>query len=344
MVLYRIFHLCTAFFQEASGRWCGPQCAVFSLRVIAAGLWFSACIHRQFHLVCGLALCCEMGAFLVARVASRRHLSCQVDSVAGPALFFSSLLCRLPQLGQTRIPLRGRCSGRSPGRSGSHLRKPPPSPWKVGLLLYLCCVDASALHVLSAVSVHFLSNTVGVVRGVQLMAHGFHEGRPVFSTGTIPPAQSEADLCEVVPLGRSCNLLLPPSSRPRRQVAVFLGRPATDPPLLPCPITMLADERLHGSVLHRRILLNLGADGAQHCSISLQSPLPGLPAEQLLFLPPDLGWNDVLLPIDLRPLGGSICLVREVRSATCGQLLAAALEAQGRFRALHGVPGRCCLG
>ena len=161
----------------------------------------------------------------------------------------------------------------------------------------------------------------GVVQGVQLMAHGFHEGRPVFSTGTIPPAQSEADLCEVVPLGRSCNLLLPPSSRPRRQVAVFLGRPVTEPPLLPCPITMLADERLHGSVLHHRILLNLGADGIHYSSISLQSPLPGLPAEQLLFLPPDLGWNDVLLPIDLRPLGGCICLVRDQGSATCGQLL-----------------------
>ena len=280
----------------------------------------------------------------MARVAPRHHMSCQVDCEDGPVPTILRLLCRLLQLGQTCMPSRGRCSGRHPGRPCSHLRKPPPSPWKVGLLLYLCCVDASALHVLSAMSGHFLSSTVGVVRGVQLMAHGFHEGRPVFSAGTIPPAQSEADLCEVVPLGRSCNLLLPPSSRPRRQVAVFLGRPATDPPLLPCPITMLADERLHGSVLHRRILLNLGADGTQSCSISLQSPLPGLPAEQLLFLPPDLGWNNVLLPIDLRPLGGSICLVREQRSATCGQLLAAALEAQGRFRALHGVLGRCCLG
>ena len=124
----------------------------------------------------------------------------------------------------------------------------------------------------------------------------------------------------------------------------FLGRPATEPPLLPCPITMLADERLHGPALHHRILLNLGADGTHSSSISLQSPLPGLPAEQLLFLPPDLGWNDVILPIDLRPLGGGICLVRDQRSATCGQLLAAALEVQGRFRALHGVLGRCCLG
>ncbi|CAE7660493.1 unnamed protein product, partial [Symbiodinium necroappetens] len=59
-----------------------------------------------------------------------------------------------------------------------------------------------------------------------------------------------------------------------------------------------------------------------------------LPAEQLLFAPPDLGWNAVLLPID----------VRGERSDTCGQLLANALELQGRFRALHGVLGRCCLG
>ena len=107
---------------------------------------------------------------------------------------------------------------------------------------------------------------------------------------------------------------------------------------------MLADERLHGFALHRRILLNLGISEVPYSCNSLQSPLPGLPAEQLLFLPSDLAWNDVILPVDLRPLGGAICLVRAQRSDTCGQVLAVALEVQGRFRALHGVLGRCCLG
>ena len=197
---------------------------------------------------------------------------------------------------------------------------------------------------LSRLGLGLVPQTLPVVGGVQLQAHGFHEGRPVFSTGPIPQAQAEHDLCEVVPLGRSCNLLLSPSPRPRRQLAVFFGRPASEPPLLPCPITMLADERLHGPALHHRIALNLGSDGVDAGVVQLQSPLPGLPAEQLLFLPPDIGWNSLVLPVDLRPLGGGICLLRCERSDTCGQVLAAALEHQGRFRALQGVLGRCSLG
>ena len=336
-VLYRIFRLCTVLLLETSGRrYCLPA-AIFLLRANAAWLWLLACIHYQFHLVCGLALCGELGAFALARGARCRW------SLDTGACLISRLTNNLRLCFASFWP-RDRRYDRVPRRPRLSLHRDPPSSWKTGLILYLCCVDASALHVGSVLGQHLVLNIAGVAQGVQLIAHGFHEGRPVFSTGTIPPAQSETDLCEVVPLGRSCNLLLPPSSRPRRQVAVFLGRPSTEPPLLPCPITMLADERLHGPALHRRILLNLGADGLPYSSILLQSPLPGLPAEQLLFLPSDLGWNDIILPVDLRPLGGSICLVREQRSATCGQLLATALESQGRFRALQGVLGRCSLG
>ena len=344
IVLYRIFRLCTALFRDAEGLRHVTSWVVFSLRATAAGLWFSACIHRQFHLVCGSAFCGEVGAFLIARATACHYASHQAIFGVRLSLAASRLFDRLLEIGSKLSSSRIRRPGQCLRRVRSHRHQDSPPSWKIGLLLYLCCVDASALHVGSAIGLQLASCTVDIVHGVQLMAHGFHEGRPVFSTGTIPPAQSEADLCEVVPLGRSCNLLLSPSSRPRRQVAVFLGRPATEPPLLPCPITMLADERLHGSTLHHRILLNLGVTEAHYSSISLLSPLPGLPAEQLLFLPPDLGWNDVLLPVDLRPLGGAICLVREQRSATCGQLLAVALETQGRFRALHGVLGRCCLG
>ena len=125
---------------------------------------------------------------------------------------------------------------------------------------------------------------------------------------------------------------------------MFFGRPLSEPPLLPCPITMLADERLHGPALHHRIALNLGSDGVDAGVAQLQSPLPGLPAEQLLFLPQDVGWNSLILPVDLRPLGGGICLIRCERSDTCAQVLATALEQQGRFRALQGVLGRCSLG
>ena len=226
-----------------------------------------------------------------------------------------------------------------PARGQQHMQcyRPTTHSRKAILLLYLCCIDAHALSMLSGLGHSLVPMMFPGTAGVQLMAHGFHEGRPVFSTGSIPPAQAEHDLCEVVPLGRSCNLLLSPSSRPRRQLAVFFGRPAAEPPLLPCPITMLADERLHGPGLHLRIALNLGSDGVDAGVVQLQSPLPGLPAEQLLFLPPDIGWNTVVLPVDLRPLGGGVCLVRCERSDTCGQVLAAALEQQGRFRKVSSV-------
>ena len=345
VVLYRFFHLCTGLVREISGPRPGPELAVFFFRVLAAGFWLGASVHRQFHVVLTLATCSELVGFSLSYGFRWR----------GPPWAFSLLQPRLydrcfqPTIGRLRA-LRSSAKSRPlpspswPRRSSRRLGKHSPSRWKVCFLLYLCSVDASALRIGLALGGQLTLTAIHLTRGVQLIAHGFHEGRPVFSTGTIPAAHSEADLSEVVPLGRSCNLLLPPSTRPRRQVAVFLGRPGEEPPLVPCPLTMLADERLHDRALLRRMLLNLGVTSEHPQCVQLQSPLPGLPSEQLLFLPSDLGWNDVIVPVDLRPLGGSICLVRGERSHTCGQMLAAALEVQGRFRALHGVLGRCCLG
>ena len=277
---------------------------------------------------------------------------CLRDQGRWPSLHLLLLTVRLRMSGTISggrfvryVGSRARCPsrlGKAQQRARGHSLN--TQSWRALFLLYLCCVDAHALSVATAVGSGLVSLTIPAAEGVQLMAHGFHEGRPVFSTGPIPVAQVEADLCEVVPLGRSCNLLLSPSSRPRRQLAVFLGRPASEPPLIPCPITMLADEHLHGPALHHRIALNMGLDGVVAGVVPLLSPLPGLPAEQLLFLPPDLGWDTIVLPVDLRPLGGSICLIRCERSDTCGRVLAAALEHQGRFRALQGILGRCCLG
>ena len=349
VVLYRIVGLSVALFRDELCQGCFRRVLVFLLRVSAAGLWICTCVHTQFHLVGSLAFGCELAAFLLR--CSHSHVVGLLFSHFGHGLQPPSLWAH--DFGK-RVYRRLSCQGTGSRCSPSfhakvrsprvHRRCRAPSRWKVGLLLYLCCADASALHLASVLGGHLLTSIPSSVQGVQLIAHGFHEGRPVFSTGTIPPAHSESDLCEVVPLGRSCNLLLPPSSRPRRQVAVFLGRLAGEPPLVPCPITMLVDERMHGPALHHRVLLNLGVEEPHPRVTQLQSPLPGLPAEQLVFLPADLDWNTALLPIDLRPLGGGICLVRGARSDTCGQLLASALELQGRFRALHGVLGRCCLG
>ncbi|CAE7488040.1 unnamed protein product [Symbiodinium necroappetens] len=80
----------------------------------------------------------------------------------------------------------------------------------------------------------FIVSSTSSVQPLQLSAISLAPVASSLFSGTIPAAQSEADLSEVV----------------------------EEPPLVPCPLTMLADERLHGRALHRRILLNLGVEGA----------------------------------------------------------------------------------
>ena len=384
IAMYRVVRLCTDFWSAGCRSGIFTAVLSFGLRTFASCLWLGVCLYRFPMLPGLLAVLCELGAIGLAltpiwgcptalRTISRLALPdvgkgceppgnqrCGLRSGPFPSLAhiqgcwhgWRLLLSRLARWlpgqvsGCRPVSSRGTRSCLLPriGRiqPRAQVQRSSPRPRQTLLLLYLCCVDAHALHALSGLG-HVLL-TLPAANGVQLMAHGFHEGRPVFSTGSIPQTQAERDLCEVVPLGRSCNLLLSPSSRPRRQLAVFFGRPSSEPPLLPCPITMLADERLHGPALHHRIALNLGSDGVDAGVAQLQSPLPGLPAEQLLFMPRDVGWNTLILPVDLRPLGGGICLIRCERSDTCAQVLAAALEQQGRFRALQGVLGRCSLG
>ena len=130
-------------------------------------------------------------------------------------------------------------------RASSPVRRCPRHPWKTVFLLYLVGVDANTLRIGSALWPISLLGGSSTASGVQLYAHGFHEGRPVFSTGPVPTTSHEEDLCEVMPLGRPGNHLLAPSRRPRRQVAMFLGRSGGEPDLEPCPIIFSVDERLH---------------------------------------------------------------------------------------------------
>ena len=230
------------------------------------------------------------------------------------------------------------------GRTGHRSANQPRSTWKAIFVIYLVGVDAGTLHVGSALWHSCLLKSAHIASSVQLYAHGFHEGRPVFSTGPVPTTSQEEDLCEVLPLGRPGNHLLTPSRRPRRQLAMFLGRSGGEADLEPCPIIFSVDERLHGNCLHRRLLLSVGAGDLRFTAFSLHSPLPGLPSEQLLFTPVDLGWNSVRLPVDLRPIGGRISLLRCARDDLCSRLLAAALDQQGIFRPVTGILGRCCWG
>ena len=87
------------------------------------------------------------------------------------------------------------------GKRQPHSRGPRPTTHsrKALFLLYLCCVDAHALSVFSGFGHSLVSLLLPGVEGVQLMAHGFHEGRPVFSTGSIPQRRQNMTYARLFP-------------------------------------------------------------------------------------------------------------------------------------------------
>ncbi|CAE7521208.1 unnamed protein product [Symbiodinium sp. CCMP2592] len=193
------------------------------------------------------------------------------------------------------------------------------------LLLYLSVADGVTLHLGAAVvsSWGLRSSTA-----VQLHAHGFHEGLPVLSTGPVLPTPTAEEMCEVYPVGRTGNLLLPRTDRSRRHLAAFVGTPPGAPILEPCPVPFLVDEWLHGPLLHARLAATLGFPAGVFSVSAIRGVLPGLPSEQLLLTPAACSWRQVWLPVDLRPLGGRICMLVCPRDSTCRAIAVLALAAQ----------------
>ena len=118
----------------------------------------------------------KQGRWPAWHLVTSRLLSCVSGQVSGSmsASPRGTRSCPLPRLG--RVQQRARA------------HRPSSHPSRTFLMLYLCCIDAHALNVLSGLGHGLLA--LPAADGVQLMAHGFHEGRPVFSTGSIPPAQA----------------------------------------------------------------------------------------------------------------------------------------------------------
>ncbi|CAE7212948.1 unnamed protein product [Symbiodinium sp. CCMP2592] len=197
--------------------------------------------------------------------------------------------------------------------------------WMTLLLLYLSVADGVTLHLGAAVvsSWGLRSSTA-----VQLHAHGFHEGLPVLSTGPVLPTPTAEEMCEVYPVGRTGNLLLPRTDRSRRHLAAFVGTPPGAPILEPCPVPFLVDEWLHGPLLHARLAATLGFPAGVFSVSAIRGVLPGLPSEQLLLTPAACSWRQVWLPVDLRPLGGRICMLMCPRDSTCRAIAVLALAAQ----------------
>ncbi|CAE7256008.1 unnamed protein product [Symbiodinium sp. CCMP2592] len=128
--------------------------------------------------------------------------------------------------------------------------------------------------------------------------------------------------------GNTGNLLLPRTDRSRRHLAAFVGTPPGAPILEPCPVPFLVDEWLHGPLLHARLAATLGFPAGVFSVSAIRGVLPGLPSEQLLLTPATCSWRQVWLPVDLRPLGGRICMLMCPRDSTCRAIAVLALAAQ----------------
>ncbi|CAE7740616.1 unnamed protein product [Symbiodinium sp. CCMP2592] len=202
---------------------------------------------------------------------------------------------------------------------------------------YLSVVDGSTLHL----GVLLAASCSRFPEAVQLHAHGFHEGRPVLSTGPVLPTPSVDAMCEVYPVGRTGNLLLPRTDRNRRHLAVFVGTPPGAPVLEPCPVPFLVDEWLHGPLLHARLSASLGFMANTFSVCPIRGVLPGLPGEQLLLSPVTCTWRQVWLPVDLRQLGGRVCMLLCSRDSTCRSIAQLAMTAQEVRADLDRLLARC---
>ena len=84
----------------------------------------------------------------------------------------------------------------------------------------------------------------------------------------------------------------------------------------------------YGPSLHRSVCQLLSCDPQTYCLQRVISVLPALPSEQYTFAPLALPWHEVIVPVDLRPLGGNIQVVCASRSATCREIFQAAATDQ----------------
>ncbi|CAE7809875.1 unnamed protein product, partial [Symbiodinium necroappetens] len=97
----------------------------------------------------------------------------------------------------------------------------------------------------------------------------------------------------------------------------------------PVPSTRDATEvRMRGCFLHNAILVALGRD--RHTSRCLQvfPPLPHMPQEQYIVSSTLQHWNELAVPVDLRPLGGGISAHSVPCTATGADVIAAAAATQ----------------
>ena len=161
------------------------------------------------------------------------------------------------------------------------------------------------------------------VHGVQVVRQGAIHGQPVFSTGTVPGTRNLQDLRPVrvpnLPVTGSDSLVVDDGYR---DICVFA------PDLRGCHTALLVDVRLRGRALEVSICRALGRQAAEWECCRLLEALPALPPEQYVLRRTSVSWHLSVVPVDLRPIGGTIALAYADRVMPCGAIAHMAIADQ----------------
>ena len=160
-------------------------------------------------------------------------------------------------------------------------------------------------------------------QGVQIWQQGSLQGQPVFTTSSVQPAASVLDLQSVrtpnVPL---IEPVLRRGPQALRTIGVFRPQESEQPTVL------ISDDRVHGLLLHKMVCSAYGLAESEWQLRRLVEALPSLPTEQYILSPSHIPWDQALVPVDLRPLGGRVRLLTAHRCESCGDIAERAIQAQ----------------
>ena len=164
---------------------------------------------------------------------------------------------------------------------------------------------------------------VSPCHGVQIWQQSTLQGQPVFTTSSVQPVADVRDLHHVrTPNSPIVEPLLRAGPQALRTICVYRPQAAEQPTVL------ISDDRAHDRLLHRMICSAYGLADSEWCLRRLVEALPSLPPEQYVLSPAQLPWDHTLVPVDLRPLGGSVRLQLAQRCMSCGEVTNRAIDTQ----------------
>ncbi|CAE7283075.1 unnamed protein product [Symbiodinium sp. CCMP2592] len=97
-----------------------------------------------------------------------------------------------------------------------------------------------------------------------------------------------------------------------------------------CPLVLQVDERVQGALLFRWVAKILDLQWELYHFRRQVEVLPSIPPEQYVLSPWSLRWHCIVIPVDLRPIGGPIVLTEVHRNQPCGHVVQQAAHKHGR--------------